>query len=133
MIELKRTDSDDKDFRTLVKELDADLRERNGELMKVYDELNIIEKNDTAVVAYFENEPAGCGCFKHFNEDAAEIKRMFVRKKYRGKGISGAILQDLEKWAAGKGYLISILETGDKQVEALGLYEKSGYSRMPNY
>jgi len=133
MINLKRTTSDDPDFGMLTAELDTELRERYEELMKVYDPHNIIEKIDTAVIATVDGQPAGCGCFKRFNEDAAEIKRMFVRKSYRGLGLSGAILMELETWATEKGFIISILETGDKNIEALGLYQKSGYRPMPNY
>jgi putative acetyltransferase len=133
MITLKRTDSADPDFSLLVKELDAELRDRYDSLMDIYDELNIIEANPTVVIAYLDGVAAGCGCFKRFNEDAAEIKRMFVRKNSRGKGISGAVLEELELWASEKGFMISILETGEKNIEALGLYQKSGYRSMPNY
>ncbi len=133
MINLKRTDSCDPDFRILIAELDANLREIYDELMDVYDEHNVIEDLDTVVIAYLDGEPAGCGCFKHFNEDAVEIKRMFVRKTFRGKGISGLILTELEEWAKEKGYIVSILETGERNIEALGLYRKACYSPMPNY
>jgi len=133
MIELKRTNSRDADFQLLIGELDANLREIYDRLMDVYDEHNIIEELDTVVLAYIDGEPVGCGCFKRFNEDAAEIKRMFVRKTSRGQGISGLILAELEAWAKEKGFIVTILETGERNLEALGLYRKSGYSSMPNY
>jgi putative acetyltransferase len=133
MIELKRANSRDPDFRLLIGELDANLREIYDQLMDVYDQHNIIEDLDSVVIAYLDGEPAGCGCFKHFNEDAAEIKRMFVRKICRGQGISGLILTELEDWAKEKGFIISILETGERNIEALGLYRKADYSPMPNY
>ena len=133
MITLKRTNNQDTDLQPLIAELDANLREIYGELMDVYDPHNILEKLDTVVIAYQEGEAAGCGCFKRFNEDAAEIKRMFVRKTCRGQGISGLILAELEAWAKEKGFIVTILETGERNIEALGLYRKAGYSPMPNY
>ena len=133
MVNLKRTDSHDPDFQILIAELDVNLREIYDQLMDVYDEHNVIEELDTVVVAYVDDEPAGCGCFKHFNEDAAELKRMFVRKNFRGQGISGLILAELEAWAKEKNHIVTVLETGEKNIEALGLYRKSGYSPMPNY
>jgi GNAT superfamily N-acetyltransferase len=133
MVNLKRTDSHDPDFQILIAELDVNLREIYDQLMDIYDEHNVIEELDTVVVAYVDDEPAGCGCFKHFNEDAAELKRMFVRKNFRGQGISGLILAELETWAKERNHIVTVLETGEKNIEALGLYRKSGYSPMPNY
>jgi putative acetyltransferase len=128
-----RTNSDDADFRLLTGELDKDLRERNGELMDEYDQHNVISYTDFVVLGYLNGELAGCGCFKEIFNDAAELKRMYVRKSCRGKGVSRAILNELEEIALENGYTYTILETGSKQVEALGLYQKTGYTLMPNY
>ena len=133
MISLKRTNSNDPDFRTLINELDVNLREIYDQLMDVYDQHNIIEQIDTVVIAYAGGLSAGCGCFKRFDADAAEIKRMYVRKTCRGKGISRLILAELERWAAETGFSATILETGEKNTEALGLYCKAGYLPTPNY
>lgn len=132
-IRLARTTSDNLDFRILTNELDADLRDRNGDVMNLYDEHNVIDKIDTVVIAYLNNQPAGCGCFKSFDTEAVEIKRMFVRHNARGNGISTMILKELENWALESGYQYAVLETGSKQLEALGLYPKTGYVRTPNY
>jgi putative acetyltransferase len=132
-ITLKRTNSSDPDFKTLINELDIDLRLRNGELMDIYDQHNIIEPIDTVVLAYLDRIPAGCGCFKKYAEDTIEIKRMFVRTAARGHRISASILNELELWALELGYTNTVLETGSRQTEALGLYTKSDYGRIPNY
>jgi GNAT superfamily N-acetyltransferase len=58
---------------------------------------------------------------------------MFVRPEYRGKGIAGSILKELETWAGELGFEKVILETGKAQPEAIGLYTKSGYAIIPNY
>ncbi|WDF56757.1 GNAT family N-acetyltransferase [Mucilaginibacter sp. KACC 22063] len=132
-IYLKRTTSDNADFRLLIKELDADLRQRNGEVMDIYDQHNIIEQIDTVVIAYAGDEPAGCGCFKDYDANTVEVKRMYVRPAYRGNKISAKILTELEAWARELGYTSTVLETGSRQTEALGLYQKSGYVSIPKY
>ncbi len=132
-IHLTRTTSSNPDFRSLITQLDADLRDRNGQMMDIYDQHNIIEQIDTVVVAYLNNKPAGCGCFKPYDAEAVEVKRMFVRPDARGNGISKKVLNELEAWARELDYNYTVLETGAKQVEALSLYPKSGYVSIPKY
>jgi len=132
-IQLKRTQSIDLDFRLLVKELDAGLRITNGYSMDIYDQYNVIENVNTVVIAYMDTIPVACGCFKPYNNDAVEIKRMFVMPEARGKGISALVLQDLENWAKSLGFKQTVLETGARQVEALGLYKKAGYISIAPY
>ena len=133
MILINRTTSENKDFGELITLLDGDLNNRYGTEQTVYDQYNIIEAIDTVVVAYLNNIPAGCGCFKIYDSDTIEIKRMFVKTEMRGKGISKLILKELENWGIEKGYSQAILETRIKQTEAIGLYEKSGYQKIENF
>ena len=86
-----------------------------------------------ALVAYLENEPAGCGALKKYSESTAEIKRMFVPENLRGLGIAKRILKELENWATELKFSECILETGKKQFEAVGLYKSTGYSVIPNF
>jgi putative acetyltransferase len=128
-----RTSSDHPDFNRLVHKLNADLSARYGDLQKEYDQYNNVEAIDTVVVLYVDTIPAGCGCFKTYSTDTVEVKRMFVETSFRGKGLSKIILQALEEWAAEKGYKKAVLETADKQPEAIGLYTTLGYERIANY
>jgi GNAT superfamily N-acetyltransferase len=133
-ITLKRTDSTDPDFRLLITLLDNELNERYGELMQsTYDQHNHIIDIGTVVIAYSNSIPAGCGCFKKYNDTDAEIKRMFVKDTERGQGIAYKILSELELWAKENGFTHTILETGDKQHEAIALYQKLGYAISANY
>ena len=68
------------------------------------------------------------------NGDAtAEIKRMFVAETHRARGVAGALLARLEEVAAGASVGLVRLETGHPQVDAIGLYEKHGYARIPAF
>lgn len=134
MIKLLRTNSQNADFQTLILSLDQDLRDRNGEVQQAYDEYNKVENLDTVVIAYSDNVPAGCGCFKALEENGVtELKRMFVSADYRGKGISKAILTELENWSKDLGNSSMVLETGTRQIEAQQLYQRAGYELIPNY
>jgi len=133
MINLRRTDSDDADFKTLVKLLDADLAERDGADHGFYSQFNKIDKIRHAVVCYENDLPIGCGAIKAFGDEAMEVKRMYVSPGGRNKGIATRVLTELEAWAGELGYPKCVLETGKRQPEAIGLYEKNGYTRTPNY
>ncbi|WP_258098931.1 GNAT family N-acetyltransferase [Marinoscillum pacificum] len=131
---IKRTDHNSIDFQALIKLLDLDLRGRYPDDQDDYDQYNKVDTIDHVVVVYDEEDRAvGCGCFKTFDADSVEIKRMFVHPSSRGKGISKLVLQELEKWTLELGYKKTVLETGTKQHEAIGLYTKLNYSRIPNY
>lgn len=133
MITLKRTTSDDTDFQKLVKELDVELAIRDGDEHSFYAQFNKIDAIKHVVVAYENDEAVGCGAIKSFDENSMEIKRMFVPENKRSKGIASLVLKELELWASELGFPKCVLETGLKQPEAIRLYEKNGYSLIPNY
>ncbi|MEP7037662.1 MAG: GNAT family N-acetyltransferase [Acidobacteriota bacterium] len=128
-----RTNSEDADFRELVKMLDEDLAIRDGEEHSFYAQYNKIDKIRETVVAYENEIPVGCGAFKKYEQGVAEIKRMYVREENRGQGVAVKILAELESWAKELGFSECVLETGLKQPEAIRLYQKSGYDIIPNY
>ena len=133
MITLKRTNSDDTDFISLVALLDKDLAIRDGEDHGFYNQFNKIDKIKHAVVCYEDDIAVGCGAFREKESDSVEIKRMYVHPDHRKKGIASQVLIELERWAAEIKYPYTVLETGKKQPEAIALYQKSGYSIIPNY
>lgn len=132
-MQIIRTDSDHPDFRALVTLLDQDLAIRDGEDHAFYQQFNKIDKIKHVVVAYLETQALGCGAIRAYAPDTIEVKRMFVLPENRGKGIAGAVLTELETWAAELGYLRCILETGQMQPEAIRLYQKAGYAIIANY
>ncbi len=133
LLQLTRTTSENPDFRSLVQLLDQDLAERDGAEHAFYAQFNKIAALNHAVVAYLNGTPVGCGAFKEFTAELVEIKRMFVQPAHRGQGVAQAVLAELERWAHELGYASGVLETGKKQPEAIRLYQKSGYSLIPNY
>jgi len=130
---IKRTNSDDIDFITLVALLDKDLAIRDGDDHAFYNQFNKTDKIKHAIVCYENGIPVGCGAFREKESDKTEIKRMYVHPDFRNKGIASKILAELEIWAKEVGYTYTILETGKNQPEAINLYQKLNYSIIPNY
>lgn len=131
--EFIRTASDHDDFRKMVHALDEELYRRNGDTQKQYDQYNQIDKIKHAIVVYTDGKPVGCGCFKRFDDNTAEIKRMFLLPEMRGRQLAAQLLQALEQWAVEEDLTKAILETGLRQVEAIRLYTRSGYLLTENY
>ena len=72
---------------------------------------------------------AACGAVKRMRDDGsyAEIKRLFVKPAFRGRGLARLLMQDLEKAASRWAVKVVRLETGTRQPEALALYRSLGY------
>lgn len=85
------------------------------------------------VVRDDDGRAVACGGVARFDEGRGELKRMYVMPGLRGRGLGRRLLVELEAEARRLGYRSVVLETGDLQPEALGLYRSSGYERIPCY
>ena len=93
-----------------------------------------VEKLLREEVAFFllraGGTPAACGGIKLFGTEYGELKRMYVRPRFRGRGFGKLILDHLAEHARHHGVLLLRLETGIHQREAIGLYESMGFRRI---
>jgi GNAT superfamily N-acetyltransferase len=129
-----RTDSTHPDFQALVRQLDRYLAEIDGDEHGFYAQYNTIATLGQVVVAYApDGQPVGCGAIKPIAPGCMEVKRMYVVPQARGRGVAGQVLAELERWSLELGCPTCVLETGRRQPEAIGLYEKHGYQRTANY
>ena len=128
-----RTDSNDTDFLKLVDLLNAELAKVDGEDHSFYSQYNSLEEIRKVVLYRDDSNVVGCGGLKSMNGGQVEIKRMYVRPEKRGMGIAGVILKELEDWARELGNQRVVLETGKRLPQAIRLYERYGYKRIPNY
>ena len=133
MKKIIRTDNKNVDFNKLIIELDAYLKVTDGTDHEFYNQFNGLDNIKNVVIAYQDNQAIGCGAFKKIDNETIEIKRMYVKFAHRGSGTAQAILNSLELWASEKGFKKCILETGNRQVEAIKFYKKAGYKSIPNY
>lgn len=130
---IQRTDSSSSDFKKLVKSLDANLAEHNGDDDAFFAQFNKIDMIKNCIVVYIDETPAACGAFKELTEDTVEIKRMFTNPEFRKRGLGSSIVKELENWAKELGYQKAVLETSKDLTNAISVYEKSGFQRIPNY
>ena len=133
MYHIQHTNSNNLDFQKLVIELDNDLAIKNGAKNDFFAQYNKIDLIKNVILVYEFDKAIGCGAIKEYDTNTAEIKRMFVTKEYRGKGIGNKILMALLVWAKELGYNKCILETGDKMIAAIGMYQKNNFVIIPNY
>ena len=86
-------------------------------------------------VATLDGVPAGCGGWRtlHGQPEVAEIKRMYTVPTCRGRGVARAVLTAIESAARVGGRRRAWLETGTRQPEAIGMYQRCGYRLIPNF
>src|SRR5262249_55727197 len=75
----------------------------------------------------------GCGAVRPLEPGVGEVKRMFVLPEARGRGIARQILRSLEAAAGSLGFRVLRLETGQRQPEAIRLYQTAGYAEIPRF
>ena len=75
----------------------------------------------------------GIGCLKQLDNHVGEIKRMFVRPEYRGKGFGKLILEKLITEARSIGYKQVRLDSPKFAIEAHGLYQSMGFQYIEPY
>lgn len=85
------------------------------------------------VVARLDGVAVGCGAYRPLEAGVAEIKRMYTVEAARRRGVARRILAALEDAARADGYRLVRLETGNRQPEAITLYEAAGYARSDPY
>jgi len=132
---LIHTNGSNSDFIELCHGLDHFLNELVGgeENRAGYIPYNQLDDIHNVIIAYDNDIPIGCAGFKKYNNECAEVKRVFIKQAYRGKGISIKLMEMLENTAKEQGYRCLILESGEPLVAAMALYRKIGYKVIPNY
>ncbi|PNQ73325.1 GNAT family N-acetyltransferase [Hanstruepera neustonica] len=133
MVNVVRTNSENQDFKQLVKQLDAYLKVTDGDEHDFYNQFNNIDVLKHTIVAYINNIPVGCGAFKKYDDSTVEVKRMYTNPEFRNLGIAAQILSELENWAKELNFNTTILETGKRQIEAVHFYKKNNYQIIPNF
>ncbi len=83
----------------------------------------------TVVVTDADGRDIGHAALRRLG-DELEIKRVFITPASRGTGASRFLMGELERIARELGASRLILQTGDRQPEAVALYERLGYTRI---
>ncbi|WP_030491742.1 GNAT family N-acetyltransferase [Micromonospora chokoriensis] len=120
----------DPEIAAMVIAQQRELREADGGLDgQVY-----VPHDDVRYLAVVVNGRAvACGGLQAIDAETGEVKRMYVRPAYRGRGIARQLLAALEECAFRQGQSVVCLETGTYLPAAIALYTSCGYERIPVY
>ena len=121
----------------LLAELARDFKDKYGKESPY----NLADKDLQAdrsafIMARVDGRPAGCVILYPQDEnqpDIGEARQLYVRPEFRGLGLSYAVMRKLEETARANKYTLLRLVTGLKEPEAIHLFLKLGYSRIPRY
>lgn len=132
-MEIKFVEIDDAGLCALVGQLDQYFHQQWGAVAGNYTQHHDLSKMACAAVAYVDDAPVGCGCWKPYDAVTAELKRIFVLPEKRRMGVAGALFDALERHAIGCGCRHAVLETGAEMPEAIAFFQARGYCIIPNY
>jgi GNAT superfamily N-acetyltransferase len=133
-VEIREAAFDEPKVRELVTELLGDLARRYG---GTGDDTPVAVTDFTPpagrfLVAVQDGRLVGCAGWRAHGFDA-ELKRMYTTPAVRGQGVARRLLAAIEESARADGRERVILETGDRQPEAIALYQSSGYERIEDF
>ena len=131
-VSIERVSPQSDEARELIEALDTELRARYQTTETHGLSARDLDDPETVfLVARNGGHAIACGALRRIDAGIGEVKRMFVRAEFRGRGFSRQILQALETEARQRGILRLRLETGVRQPEAIGLYRSAGYVQIP--
>jgi GNAT superfamily N-acetyltransferase len=84
----------------------------------------------TGLAYSVDGVPVGHAALRWLGADL-ELKRMYVAPSHRGRGVSVALLAAIERAARALGAPRIVLQTGDRQPDAVRVYERAGYTPIP--
>ncbi len=121
---------DDSELAALVVDQQVELRVRDGGSET---QVSSVDPAARYLVAVLGGDAVACGGIQSLDIDTAELRRMYVRPAYRGRGIAKRMLAALEEFAASRGHAVLRLEAGVYFLEAIALYLSCGYRPIPRF
>ncbi len=93
-----------------------------------YTRYNGNENIENIWVVYNDTLPIGCIAYRNKADGVGEVKRLYVRNEFRGKGISKTLLNIVECYAKGQGCSTLFLDTRITLEPAVSIYRSFGFN-----
>jgi len=132
-LEVRRVRQTDPDAAPLVAELTYEYTTRYGPTgaQEMQRPADVFEPPHGQFLLLVEaGEAVAGGAFKRFDENTAELKRIWTHSRHRRRGLARRVVEELEKEARTFGYQRIYLTTGPQQPEAKALYLATGYTPL---
>ena len=116
----------------------ADMVDAIGDHQGLTEELNNLATvygppRGKTLLAVRAGEVVGGIAYRDLGDGACEMKRLFVPVRFQGRGTGRLLCQTLIRAATTDGYDVMRLDTGEKNSEALVMYESLGFRPCPAY
>jgi GNAT superfamily N-acetyltransferase len=85
------------------------------------------------IIAFIQGEPAGCVGLRKLEKNVCEMKRLYVRPRYRAMGVGKVLAESIIREAGNRGYKHMRLDTVPSMKKARGLYLSMGFKRIDPY
>jgi GNAT superfamily N-acetyltransferase len=85
------------------------------------------------IIAFYQGEPAGCVGLRKLEKNICEMKRLYVRPRYRAMGVGKALAESIIREAGVRGYKHMRLDTVPSMKKARGLYLSMGFKKIDPY
>jgi ribosomal protein S18 acetylase RimI-like enzyme len=85
------------------------------------------------LLAYYKNKPVGCVALRKFKDDICEMKRLYIRPKFRRKNIGKTLSTTIIQKSKEMGYKFMRLDTLPFMKEAINLYLALGFEEIQPY
>jgi GNAT superfamily N-acetyltransferase len=132
-LEVRRVRQTDPDAEPLVAELTYEYTTRYGPsgAQEMQRPADVFEPPHGQFLLLVEaGEAVAGGAFKRFDDNTAELKRIWTHSRHRRRGLARRVVEELEKEARTFGYQRIYLTTGPQQPEAKALYLATGYTPL---
>ena len=91
------------------------------------------EPDGRLLLVEVDGEIAGTISFRKIREDAGEIKRMYVKPKFRGKKLGNLLIEEVIEISQGNKFSKLYLDTAHFMSSAISLYKKYGFKETTSY
>jgi GNAT superfamily N-acetyltransferase len=85
------------------------------------------------LLAMHNHEPAGTIALRRLDRTSGEVKRLYLRPRFRGQGLGRRLLGAVMERARAVSYDCLYADTLPIMMEALSLYQRAGFERVEAY